>query len=93
MSMTDESKKLNDLRTEVLQECIRVFDKTDLVKRILNERITEGIDQVIESKAQAVAREKVYRLLRVARENSLSIDDLLDQFDTDDDDELTNEND
>lgn len=76
--MTNESKRLNDLRIEVLQKCLNDFDMDKMIRDVLSDRVNDGIDQVFESRVQAVAREKVYRLLRVARENDYSLDDLLD---------------
>ena len=76
--MTNESKRLNDLRIEVLQKCLNDYDMDKMIRDVLSDRVNDGIDQVFESRVQAVAREKVYRLLRVARENDYSLDDLLD---------------
>ena len=85
--MSDESKRLNDLRIEVLQRCLNDFDMDKMIRDVLSDRVNGGIDQVFESRVQAVARKKLHRVLRVARENDLSLDDLLDQFDTDTDDD------
>ena len=55
--MTNESKRLNDLRIEVLQKCLNDFDMDKMIRDVLSDRVNDGIDQVFESRVQAVARE------------------------------------